>query len=73
MATTKVTFGIAFSNNGDGSVSPRLFKTEEEAIEWEDKDREEGNDGWGETCARELTLTFKDGELVGYDEEGRKE
>lgn len=72
-AKTIVTLGIAFSNNGDGSVSARLFKTLEEAKAWEEKEAATQGESWGEPCAEELELCFDDQEvLMGYDEEGRE-
>ena len=69
-AKTVVKFGLAISNNGDGSVSPRLFKTYEEALAFEDKQDE----SWGEHCSCELELCFNEkGELMGYDEDGYEE
>ena len=68
----KVTFGLAISNNGDGSASPRLFKTIEEAEAWDEKQME-GGDHFAESTARELELSFKDGELVGFGKDGCRE
>ncbi len=68
--TVKVKVITAVSNNGDGSASVRFFKTRAAAQKWEQDAVDAGYDGWAEPSVSEDELTFVDGVLTGYDDEG---
>lgn len=58
-------FNLAYRiiNGGDGSAYPRFHNTRQEAEEAEEKDVEEGKDGWGESSAGSLNLSIIDGRI----------
>lgn len=61
-------------NNGDGSASVKLHPSLKEAEAQEEKDIEDGRDGWGESCAGSVHLKVLDGKIYYrddyYDEDG---
>ena len=57
-ALTKTTVWFSIQNGGDGSAYPDWFLTEEEA----DKDQEEMDEGWGESCIGSVE-TFKGSDI----------
>jgi len=52
-------------NNGDGSASVKLHPTAQAAEDQDEKDVENGCDGWGENSAGQIELKVVDG-LVYY-------
>lgn len=56
-------------NNGDGSASVVFHSSKKEAEDAEEKDLEEGRDGWGESCVSFVDLKVEGDQIVRVEDE----